>query len=144
MNLNEPSITLHGNLTDRPVIRFLDSGVPVAEFVVATNPRYRDAAGEWRDGETVFSRCKVWRDLAESVAESLNKGDRVTVVGRLRRRTWQDSETGADRWVDEVECDDVAASCRGQHLRVSRIKREQRPNGATPATEAPAGGGDRG
>lgn len=124
MSINEPTITVHGHLTDRPSLRFLNSGTPVAELTVAQNPRYRSGDG-WTDGEPVFLRCKAWRDLAESVCESLNKGDRVTVVGRLRRRTWEDRETGARRWLDEVEADDVAASCRGQHLRISKLTRER-------------------
>jgi single-strand DNA-binding protein len=127
MSLNEPAITVHGHLTDRPAIRFLESGTAVAEFTVAQNPRFRNAAGEWVDGEPVFLRGKVWRDLAESVAESLNKGDRVTVVGRLRRRTWEDKETGAKRFVDEIDADDVAVSLRGQRVRVAKLARDRSP-----------------
>jgi single-strand DNA-binding protein len=105
--LNEPTITLHGNVVAAPELRFFDSGTPVAEFTVAQNPRFR-RGDEWVDGEPVFLTVKVWREQAENVAESLLRGHRVTVTGRLRRRAWQDKETGEKRTRDEIEADDVA------------------------------------
>lgn len=137
MSLNEPTITVHGNLVDRPEIRFTSSGHAVTELRVAQNPRFRGSDGEWGDGETVFLTVRVWRDVAENVADSLSKGDRITVVGRLRRRTWEDKETGEKRWRDEIEADDVAVSLNRQRVRVAKVSRE-------PAAEPvePAGTGD--
>jgi single-strand DNA-binding protein len=135
MNLNEPFIVVHGHLTERPSIRFLDSGAAIAELTVAQNPRYRTAAGEWEDGTPIFLRTKVWRQLGETVAESLSKGDRVTVVGRLRRRTWEDKETGKPRYVDEIEADDIAVSLRGQHVRVAKVVRERANTAADESSE---------
>jgi single-strand DNA-binding protein len=123
--LNEPQIIVHGHLTADPELRFFDNGTAVAEFGVAQNPRFRAATGEWDDGETVFLRIKVWRDLAETAAQDLKKGQRVTIVGRLRRRSWDDKETGKPRFVDEVEADDVAVSLRGQRVRVAKVVHEQ-------------------
>lgn len=125
MSINEPTITIHGNLTDRPELRFTANGVAVAVFNVAQNPRYRDNEGQWRDGETTFLRVNVWRQLAETVAESLDKGHRVTVVGRVRTSRWQDKESGEARSRIEVEADDVAVSLRGQHARVAKVARER-------------------
>ena len=123
--MNEPEITVHGRLTDDPAIRYLPSGAAVAEFTVAQNPRYRDTAtGDWKDGEAVFLRCKAWRELGENVSETLARGHLVTVSGRLRRRTWQDKESGENRGVYEVECDDVGVSLRTQVAKVTRVKRE--------------------
>lgn len=116
MSINEPSITVHGNLTGDPEVRFFQSGAGVAEFTVAQNPRFRQPDGNWTDGEPVFLTVKAWRELGENVADSLHKGDRVTVTGRLRRRTWQD-DSGQKRYRDEVEADDVAISLRGQRVR---------------------------
>lgn len=128
MNLNEPAITLHGNTTDRPTLRYTTGGTAVAEFTVAQNPRYRDNSGQWRDSEATFLRVKAWRDLAESVCESLDKGHRVTVVGRIRTSRWQDKETGQQRSRLEVDADDVAVSLRGQRARPIKVTRETTPN----------------
>lgn len=125
MSINEPSITVHGNLTGEPELRYFQNGSAVAEFTVAQNPRFRQPDGSWSDGETVFMVVKAWRELAENVAESLSKGDRVTVTGRLRRRTWEDKETGQKRFKDEVEADDVAVSLRGQRVKVAKVIRDQ-------------------
>src|SRR3954465_1041169 len=94
----ETTITVVGNLTDDPELRFTPSGAGVAKFSVASTPRTLDrASGEWRDGDALFLRCTAWRDLAEHVAESLHKGDRVIVQGRLKQDNWQDKDTGAKR-----------------------------------------------
>jgi single-strand DNA-binding protein len=123
--LNEPTITLHGNVVAAPELRFFDSGTPVAEFTVAQNPRFR-RGDEWVDGEPVFLTVKVWREQAENVAESLLRGHRVTVTGRLRRRAWQDKESGEKRTRDEIEADDVAVSLQRQRVRVQKVASERR------------------
>lgn len=123
MSLNEPSITVHGNLTGDPEIRYFSSGAGVTEFTVAQNPRFRQGDGSWTDGEAIFLTVKAWRDLGENVAETLHKGDRVTVTGRLRRRTWTDDQ-GNKRFRDEVEADDVAVSLQRQRARVMKLARE--------------------
>lgn len=132
MSINEPTITVHGNLTADPELRFFQSGAGVCEFTVAQNPRYKQPDGSWADGETVFMTVKAWRDLGENVAESLHKGDRVTITGRLRRRAWNDDD-GNRRFRDEVEADDVAVSLHKQRTRVMKMAREQ--TGDTPAPQ---------
>jgi single-strand DNA-binding protein len=99
-----------GNLTDAPELRFTPGGAAVANFRVAVTPRVRD--GEtWRDGETSFFRVNAWRQLAENATESLSKGDRVIVVGRLKARTWETPE-GERRSVVEIEADEIGPSLR--------------------------------
>lgn len=134
MSLNEPAITVHGNLTGDPQLRFFESGAGVCEFTVAQNPRFRQPDGSWADGEAVFLTVKAWRELGENVAESLHKGDRVTVTGRLRRRAWND-EQGNRRWRDEVEADDVAVSLQRQRARVMKMAREQSGENAASSTQ---------
>ena len=103
-------VTLTGNLTDEPDLRFTPNGNPVANFRMAVTARVKD--GEtWRDGDTSFFRINVWRQLAEHVAESLAKGDRAVVIGRLKSRSWETPE-GDKRSVVEVEADEVAPSLR--------------------------------
>lgn len=133
MSVNEPTITAHGNLVADPELRYFQNGSAVAEFTVAQNPRFRQPDGSWTDGEPVFLVVKAWRELAENTAESLSKGDRVTVTGRLRRRTWEDKETGQKRHRDEIEADDVAVSLRGQRVKVAKVIRDQAPQ--QPASE---------
>ena len=104
---NETVLTIVGNLTADPELRFTNSGIPVASFTVASTPRTFDKqANEWRDGDALFMRCSAWRDMAENVAESLTKGARVIVQGRLQQRSYTDKEgnqrTGIDLQVDEV------------------------------------------
>lgn len=135
MTLNEPQITVHGHLTADPELRFFESGTAVTELTVAQNPRYRDSSGTWRDGETVFLRVKAHRELAEVAANDLRKGHRVTVVGRLRRRTWADKDSGSKRWLDEIEADDIAVSLRGQHIKVAKIIRDSNGDEAAPARQ---------
>jgi single-strand DNA-binding protein len=103
-------VTLTGNLTDAPELRFTPNGNPVANFRLAVTARVKDGEG-WRDGETSFFRVNVWRQLAEHVAESLSKGDRAVVIGRLKSRSWETPE-GDKRSVVEVEADEVAPSLR--------------------------------
>ena len=116
-------VTLTGNLTDEPDLRFTPNGNPVANFRLAVTARIKDG-DTWRDGETSFFRVNVWRQLAEHVAESLSKGDRAVVIGRLRSRSWETPE-GEKRSVVEVEADEVAPS-----LRWAIAKPERATNGA--------------
>jgi single-strand DNA-binding protein len=103
-------VTITGNLTDDPELRFTSTGAPVANFRLAVTARIKDGEG-WRDGDTSYFRVNVWRQLAEHVADSLAKGDRAVVIGRLRSRSWETPE-GERRSVVEVEADEVAPSLR--------------------------------
>src|SRR5579884_1131477 len=103
----ETVITVVGNLTDDPELRFTPSGAAVASFTVASTPRTFDrATNEWKDGDALFLRCSIWRQAAENVAESLQRGSRVIVTGRLRQRSFETKE-GEKRTVVEVEVDEV-------------------------------------
>lgn len=106
----EPPITIVGNLTADPELRFTPSGAAVANFTVAQTPRVK-VGDDWQDGETTFFRCAVWRDVAEHVAESLQKGMRVVATGRLKTRTWQDNQ-GQERLSVEVDVDELGPSLR--------------------------------
>ena len=120
-------ITIIGNLTADPELRWTQSGAAVADFTVASTPRTYDRnAGEWRDGDTLFMRCSVWRDTAENVAESLRKGMRVIVQGRLTQRSYE-TQQGERRTVVELQVDEVGPSLRSARAQVTRT--------------APAGGG---
>jgi single-strand DNA-binding protein len=103
-------VTITGNLTDDPELKFTPNGHPVATFRLAVTARVKDG-DSWRDGDTSFFRVNVWRRLAEHVAESLSKGDRAVVIGRLKSRSWETPE-GDKRSVVEVEADEVAPSLR--------------------------------
>ena len=119
-------VTLIGNLTDDPELRFTANGVAVGSFRLAvTQRRYDQQAGTWKDGETSFVRVNIWRDQAEHVADSLGKGDRAVVVGRLRTRTWETPE-GEKRQVTEVDADEVAPSLRFATAKVERARSAQR------------------
>lgn len=108
----ETTITVIGNLTDTPELRFTNSGTAVANFTVASTPRVRDReSGTWRDGDTLFLRATLWRQPAENAAQSLTKGARVIVTGRLRRRSY-DSPTGEQRTVVELDVEELGASLR--------------------------------
>ena len=115
-------VTITGNLTDDPDLRFTPNGHAVANFRLAVTARVRDG-DSWRDGETSFFRVNVWRQLAEHVTESLTKGDRAVVIGRLKSRSWETPE-GDKRSVVEVEADEVAPS-----LRWAVAKSERATNG---------------
>ena len=113
-------ITVVGNLTADPELRWTQAGAPVADFTVASTPRTYDRnAGEWRDGGTLFMRCSVWRDTAENVAESLRKGMRVIVQGRLTQRSY-DTQQGERRTVVELQVDEVGPSLRRARAQVTR------------------------
>ena len=115
--------TLVGNLTDDPELRFTPSGAAVANFTVASTPRAFDRqSNEWKDGETLFMRCSVWRDAAENVAESLQRGTRVIVTGRLKSRSYETKE-GEKRTVIEMEVDEVGPSLRYASAKVTKTQR---------------------
>ena len=119
----ETVITVVGNLTADPELRFTPSGAAVASFTVASTPRTFDRqANEWKDGETLFLRCSVWREAAENVAESLAKGNRVVVQGRLVQRSFETRE-GEKRTVVEMQVDEVGPSLRYATAKVTRTPR---------------------
>ena len=107
----ETFVSLVGNLTDDPEVRFTPQGTAVASFRLAVTPRVKDGEG-WRDGDTSFFRINAWRDLAEHVTDSLSKGDRALVVGRLKARSWEDKDTGERRSAVEVEAEEVGPSLK--------------------------------
>ena len=117
------NVTIVGNLTNDPELRFTPSGAAVASFTVASNSRYLDkATNEWKDGEPVFMRCSVWRQYAENVAESLTRGTRVIVTGRLKQRSY-DSREGQKVTVIEMEVDDVGPALRTATAKVTKVAR---------------------
>src|SRR6478735_1430932 len=125
----ETVITLVGNLVDDPELRFTPSGAAVAKFRIASTPRTFDRqTNEWKDGESLFLTCNVWRQPAENVAESLQKGMRVIVQGRLRQRSY-DTKEGEKRTVFEVEVDEVGPSLRSATAKVTRANRTGGPGG---------------
>src|SRR5512132_4642819 len=137
-------ITVIGNLTGDPELRFTPSGAAVANFTVASTPRQFDRqSNEWKDGETLFMRCSVWRDAAENVAESLQRGTRVIVSGRLKSRSYETKE-GEKRTVVEMEVDEVGPSLRYATAKVNKVSRGGGQGGkpASQGAEAPAGAYD--
>ncbi|HTR69155.1 MAG TPA: single-stranded DNA-binding protein [Mycobacteriales bacterium] len=154
MAAGDTNITLIGNLVDDPELRFTPSGAAVAKFRIASTPRYLDrATNEWKDGESLFLSCNVWRQAAENVAESLQRGMRVIVSGRLKQRSYETKE-GEKRTVFEVEVDEVGPSLRNATAKVVKAARSGggtysgggSTGGGTPnddpwATPAPSGGG---
>src|ERR1700756_4581728 len=123
MAAGDTQITIVGNLVDDPELRFTPAGQPVARFRVASTPRFRDnSTGEWKDGDSLFLTCNVWRQAAENVAESLQRGMRVIVTGRLKQRKYETKE-GEKRPVYEVEVDDVGPSLRSASAKVNRVSR---------------------
>ncbi|WP_169166815.1 single-stranded DNA-binding protein [Cellulomonas taurus] len=116
-------ITVIGNLTADPELRFTPSGAAVANFTVASTPRSFDRqTNEWKDGDTLFMRCSIWREAAENVAESLTKGMRVIVQGRLVQRSYETRE-GEKRTVVELQVDEVGPSLRSASAKVTRAQR---------------------
>ena len=119
----ETTITVIGNLTNDPELRFTPSGSAVANFTIASTPRTFDRqSNEWKDGETLFLRAAVWREAAENVAESLTKGMRVIVTGRLKSRSYETKE-GEKRTVIELEVDEIGPSLRYANAKVTRTQR---------------------
>jgi single-strand DNA-binding protein len=116
-------ITVIGNLTSDPELRFTPSGAAVANFTVASTPRTLDRqSGEWKDGEALFLRCNIWRQAAENVAESLTRGARVVVQGRLKQRSFETKE-GEKRTVVELEVDEIGPSLRYATAKVNKVSR---------------------
>ena len=137
----ETVITVIGNLTADPELRWTQAGAPVADFTVASTPRTYDRnAGEWRDGDTLFMRCSVWRETAENVAESLRKGMRVIVQGRLTQRSY-DTQHGERRTVVELQVDEVGPSLRRARAQVTR---NQAQAASAPSASASGSGGAAG
>ena len=140
MAAGDTQITIAGNLVDDPELRFTPAGQPVARFRVASTPRFRDnSTGEWKDGDSLFLTCNVWRQAAENVAESLTRGMRVIVSGRLRQRSYETKE-GEKRTVYEIEVDDVGPSLRNASAKVNKVAR----NGPGSGRGGPAGPGGSG
>lgn len=130
----DTQITIVGNLTADPELRFTASGQAVASFTVASTPRMFDkASGEWKDQESLFLRCQVWRQYAENVAESLFKGNRVIVTGRLKQRTY-DTNAGERRTVYEIDAEEVGPALRSATAKVSKV---ERGSGRAPIADDP-------
>lgn len=152
---NNNVITLVGNITDDPELRFTPGGAAVANFTVAVNRRQQAQGGGWEDKLDGFFRCSCWRELAENVAESLQKGMRIMVVGRLQQRSWEDQE-GNKRSTIEVQVDEVGPSLRWATASVQKTSRsspgaaggdwgaQRSPQGEAPAPVAQEGGGSWG
>ncbi|MFJ6211934.1 single-stranded DNA-binding protein [Streptomyces sp. NPDC092296] len=137
----ETVITLVGNLVDDPELRFTPSGAAVAKFRIASTPRTFDRqTNEWKDGESLFLTCNVWRQPAENVAESLQRGMRVIVQGRLRQRSYETRE-GEKRTVFEVEVDEVGPSLRSATAKVTRANRSGGQSGGFGGGGGQQGGG---
>jgi single-strand DNA-binding protein len=147
------TITVVGNLVADPELRFTPSGAAVANFRVASTPRVLDkATNEWKDGESLFITCNVWRQYAENVAESLTKGMRVIVTGRLKQRSYETRE-GEKRTVVELDVDDVGPALKSATAKVNRVQRDgggfsgggggssSGPSDDPWASSGPAGGG---
>jgi single-strand DNA-binding protein len=135
----ETVITVVGNLTADPELRFTPSGAAVASFTVASTPRTFDRqANEWKDGEALFLRCSIWRQAAENVAESLTRGARVVVTGRLKQRSFETRE-GEKRTVIELDVDEVGPSLRYATAKVNRTQRGSTSGGGFGASGS--GGG---
>jgi single-strand DNA-binding protein len=140
MAAGDTQITIAGNLVDDPELRFTPAGQPVARFRVASTPRFRDnATGEWKDGDSLFLTCNVWRQAAENVAESLTRGMRVIVSGRLRQRSYETKE-GEKRTVYEVEVDDVGPSLRNASAKVNKMIRNGGPGSPRGSAPQPGSG----
>ena len=143
MAAGDTNITIVGNLTDDPELRFTPSGAAVANFTVASTPRFLDKqTNEWKDGDALFLRCNIWRQAAENVAESLQRGMRVIVTGRLRQRSYETKE-GEKRTVYEVEVDEIGPSMRYATAKVNKVQRSGAGGGGgfSGSSGGSAGGG---
>src|SRR3982751_4995273 len=140
MAAGDTVITLVGNLVDDPELRFTPSGAAVAKFRIASTPRFLDkATNEWKDGEPLFLACNVWRQAAENVAESLQRGARVIVTGRLRQRSYETRE-GEKRTVYELEVDEIGPSLRYATAKVQKMSRSGGGGGGGFGASGGAGG----
>jgi single-strand DNA-binding protein len=137
---NDTVITIIGNLTDAPELRFTPSGAAVANFTIASTPRTFDKqTNEWKDGDALFLRCNIWREAAENVAESLTRGSRVIAQGRLTQRSYETRE-GEKRTVVELEVDEIGPSLRYATAKVNKANRGSSNGGGgfAKASTAPA------
>jgi single-strand DNA-binding protein len=142
MAAGDTNLTMIGNLVSDPELRFTPSGAAVAKFTVASTPRYLDKnTNEWKDGDSLFLQCQIWRQAAENVAESLTKGMRVIVSGRLKQRSYETKE-GEKRTVFEVEVDEVGPSLRNATAKVTKTARQTGGGYTAPASESPAASTD--
>jgi len=141
----ETIITVVGNLVDDPELRFTPSGAAVAKFRVASTPRVFDRpTNEWKDGDSLFLTCSVWRQAAENVAESLQRGMRVIIQGRLKQRSYEDNE-GVRRTVYELDVEEVGASLRNATAKVEKVRRNSDGYGnGSGSGSAPASSGGGG
>ena len=140
----ETLVTIVGNLTSDPELRFQTSGAATANFTVASTPRKFDKAkNEWVDGQALFMRCSIWRQAAENVSESLVRGARVIVTGRLTQRSWEDKE-GQKRTVVELEAEEVGVSLKYATCKVMKVGRrsEETPAGDPWGSAPPASSAD--
>ena len=137
----DTTITVVGNLTADPELRFTPSGAAVANFTVASTPRIYDRqSSEWKDGDALFLRCNIWREAAENVAESLTRGSRVIVTGRLKQRSFETRE-GEKRTVFEVEVDEIGPSLRYATAKVNKASRSGGGGGGFGGGGGGGGGG---
>jgi single-strand DNA-binding protein len=152
MSVGETTITIVGNLTADPEVRFTESGTAVASFTIASTPRTFDKnSGTWKDGAALFMRCSAWRDLGEHVGDSLTKGQRVIATGRLKQRSYEDRE-GVKRTVVELDVEEVGPSLRfatAKAVKATRtgstsVSQGEADPWATPAAPAMAGAGTGG
>ena len=133
--MNEPTVTITGNLTGDPELRYTPAGQAAVSFTIASTPRYRDnGSGEWKDGETWFVRCTAWRDLGTNIAECLTRGCAVVATGRLRSRTWE-TDDGTKRTVIEMTVDDLGPSLRRAVTKVTKATRERAAANGTPPAD---------
>ena len=142
---SENQVTIVGNLTDDPELRYTPNGAAVVKFRVAVNRRYKDESGNWKDGETSYFSVNCWRSLGENVAESLTRGSRVVVAGRLNYRSWENQD-GDKRSAIEIEADEVGPSLRWATARVERQSRSTKESSCDwgERVAAPVGcGGDQ-
>ncbi|NYG54137.1 single-stranded DNA-binding protein [Nocardioides perillae] len=140
----ETVITVVGNLVDDPELRFTPSGAAVANFRIASTPRTFDRqSNEWKDGEALFLSCSVWRQAAENVAESLQRGMRVVVQGRLKSRSYETRE-GEKRTVFEIEVEEVGPSLKYATAKVTRASRQGGGGGGYGGGQGGQGGGQQG
>ena len=144
MAAGDTQITVVGNLVDDPELRFTPAGQPVARFRIASTPRFMDrTTNEWKDGDSLFLTCNVWRQAAENVAESLQRGMRVIVFGRLRQRSYETKE-GEKRTVYEVEVDEVGPSLRNASAKVNKVARTGGNGAGSYGGGGGGGGGSQG
>ncbi len=135
---SDNTVTIVGNLVDDPELRYTPNGAAVAKFRVAVSPRFKDESGQWKDGDTSFFTINAWRSLGENAAESLTRGTRVVVTGRLRQRSWENQE-GEKRSAVEIEADDVGPSLKWA---TAKVEKTGRGGGSGEWSErVPVGGG---